>query len=76
MEATLEAVVSLLIESGGIWAAPIIILMIAVWRLFGLLMQSQEKRIEEKGAATTAISENARALERLTELLQAGRRRS
>jgi hypothetical protein len=76
MEATLEAVISLLIEKGGIWAVPVTILMFAVWRLFGLLMLSQEKRIEEKGAATTAISENARALERLTELLQAGRRRS
>lgn len=76
MEQTIQTIIALMIEKGGLWAALVIILGLAIWRLFSLLMSSQEKRIEEKGEAIKAISENARALERLTDVLNAGRRRT
>lgn len=76
MDATVNTVVALMLEKGGLWAASVVILGLVIWRLFGLLMTSQEKRIEEKGEAIKAISENAKALERLTDVLNAGRRRT
>lgn len=76
MDETIKAVVALMLEHGGLWAAAVIILGLALWRIFGLLMQSQESRITENREAVQAISDNARALESLAEVIKAGRRGS
>lgn len=76
MEATISTIVALMLEKGGLWAALVIILGLAIWRLFDLLMKSQEKRIEEKGETIKAMSDTAKALESLTKVVEAGRRRT
>lgn len=76
MEETLKLIVALMLEKGGLWAACVIILGIVVWRLFGLLMKSQESRIAENREAVKGASETAKALEGLTKIIEAGRRRS
>lgn len=54
----------------GLLGVAVLGLAFVSWRLFTLLHQSQEKRIEEKGASEKAMNDTARALERLTDLLK------
>lgn len=76
MEATINAAIALMLEKGGLWAVLVFFLGLAIWRLFDLLMKSQEKRIEEKGEVIKTASDTAKALESLTEIIKAGRRRT
>lgn len=76
MDETINTVVALMLDKGGLWAVAIFFLGLALWRVFVLLMKSQESRITENREAIKAISDNAKALESLTEVIKAGRRRA
>jgi uncharacterized protein YpmS len=54
----------------GIMGALVIVLGIVAWKLFQLLQQSQEKRIEEAKANATALLQATTAIEQLTELIK------
>jgi hypothetical protein len=58
--------------SQGVLGAFCLILLAAVWRLFGLYADSQEKRITEGRETVTAVLSYANAIEQLAELIKAG----
>lgn len=80
MEETLKQAFALLLASGGPWFAALAIAMFVVWKLFDLLLKEKDGRREDANTdrveAIKALNENARALERLTDVLNAGRRRT
>lgn len=57
----------------GLLGAIILVLLIAVGKLFGLLMASLEKRVDEKGTVTKALEANTDALGLLSVLIKARR---
>lgn len=58
------------LEMGGPWLAVAALLCVVIWRIFKLLMESQEKRIEEGNKTIEAITENTNALKSLTEYVK------
>jgi hypothetical protein len=70
----MEQVIQLIINAGGVWAIPVILLLYVCKRLYDDKETIQEKRITEAQRGIEAIEKSTAALNALTTLITAQRR--